>query len=365
MKARPLPRGSSEAARAAAASRSYLPEVHLFRALAITLIVAGHALYVPEVAEPVGLDFLLIASTLQNGTVLFVFIAGFLFEHLSRGFAYGRYLRRKTTNVLIPYLVLSAPVIVYRIMTDYDEAFIPDWVLSGSEFEAAVFYLLTGRHLLGYWFIPMIALFFLAAPVMLWLRDRWWLPALVAALFFVSAVIHRPEHNLDPFHSFIYFLPAYLFGIWFSANRDLALAFAVRVAPLLAAAIVLTILYRALAVQDHGLYASPGLLSPTGDIDLLWIQKMMLCPLALVLLRRGGDRLPQQLGIVATTSFGIYFLHPYALLFVSRYIPLDAFSDVFLVQFLVVFVFALVASLLATQIIRLVVGENSRMIVGS
>ena len=86
----------------------FLRYVHNFRAVAIVIIVAGHAVVtLGRDAQPAQMDFLL--DLLDNGTVLFVFIAGFLFEHLSRKFEYRSYLRKKLLNVIVPYLLISAP----------------------------------------------------------------------------------------------------------------------------------------------------------------------------------------------------------------------------------------------------------------
>jgi len=51
-----------------------------------------------------------------RGTALFVFISGFLFHHIfySR-FNYRAFISRKIKDVLVPYLVLSTPYVIYIV----------------------------------------------------------------------------------------------------------------------------------------------------------------------------------------------------------------------------------------------------------
>ena len=69
----------------------FLSYIHSFRAVAILFIVAGHCVYLFE-WEAIRWQERLMKSLMQNGTVLFVFVAGFLFQHLSHKFEYRRYL---------------------------------------------------------------------------------------------------------------------------------------------------------------------------------------------------------------------------------------------------------------------------------
>ena len=88
----------------------YLPYVHSFRAVAIVAVVGAHldlvwsATWGSRVAQ----------SIIDNGTVLFVFIAGLLFQHRSTGFKYLRYLRTKLFNVIVPYFVSSLPALGFQ-----------------------------------------------------------------------------------------------------------------------------------------------------------------------------------------------------------------------------------------------------------
>jgi len=88
----------------------FLSYIHSLRAMAILSIVAFHCIGL-FATEPLCWQEPLILSLASNGTMLFVFVAGFLFQHLSYKFEYRRYLKSKLQNVLLPYVFVSLPVI--------------------------------------------------------------------------------------------------------------------------------------------------------------------------------------------------------------------------------------------------------------
>ncbi len=136
--------------------------------MAIIFVVAGHC---TPLFNWDGLHSgWVLYSLMPNSTVFFVFIAGFLFQHVSGKFEYRDYIKKKSLNVLLPYLVLSLAVIMVRSLLTHDGIFDPVNVSHWSTFARTVSWaLLTGHTMLQLWFIPMIALFYLLAPALLWL----------------------------------------------------------------------------------------------------------------------------------------------------------------------------------------------------
>ncbi|MCR4662599.1 MAG: hypothetical protein K5622_01765, partial [Endomicrobiaceae bacterium] len=63
--------------------------IHIFRAIAIIIIVAGHCFDCPQAI----LDSL-VNVFIKGGTALFVFIAGFLFQYLSDTYTYPTYKKK-------------------------------------------------------------------------------------------------------------------------------------------------------------------------------------------------------------------------------------------------------------------------------
>lgn len=101
MKDTPAP---NDAAAVKPANRKFIRYIHHFRGVAIIYVVAAHILVKwPEnsiVSRAMDVVW-------QNSTILFLFIAGYLFQHLSDKFEYKDYLIKKFQNVICPYLILS------------------------------------------------------------------------------------------------------------------------------------------------------------------------------------------------------------------------------------------------------------------
>ena len=82
-------------------SKEFLPHVHRLRAIAILSIVTVHCIGAFRWHDhPLSAAFL--REVFDNSSVLFMFVAGFLFQHLSRGYTYEKYLRKKASHVLLP-----------------------------------------------------------------------------------------------------------------------------------------------------------------------------------------------------------------------------------------------------------------------
>ena len=86
--------------------------INTFRAMAIYFIVAVHALHV--FSWPDGsLSKQFLDVLLNNGSIFFIFISGYLFQHLSVNFKASKYYLSKLKNVVLPYLIISTPAIIY------------------------------------------------------------------------------------------------------------------------------------------------------------------------------------------------------------------------------------------------------------
>ncbi|MCX6632603.1 MAG: acyltransferase family protein, partial [Candidatus Solibacter sp.] len=136
----------------------FLSCIHSLRAVAVLCIVAVHC--IPLFAwERIGWHNRLVVSLLSNGSIFFVFVAGFLFQHLSYKFEYRRYLKSRLQNVLLPYVLVSLPIIASQALRHrgvFDPNYVHHWPTVAQN---VVWSLLTGTQTLGpFWFIPMIAL---------------------------------------------------------------------------------------------------------------------------------------------------------------------------------------------------------------
>lgn len=308
-------------------------------------------------------------SLMPNSTVFFVFIAGFLFQHLSGKFEYRAYMKKKSLNVLLPYLVLSLAVILVRSLLTHDGIFHPGNLSHWSTFARTVSWaLLTGGHtMLQLWFIPMIAVFYLLAPALLWVDRDGRFYRLLPVLLAVMILVHRPANTDHIWQSCAYFLPVYIYGMWFSRHHERAMAWHARwLAALLTLATALLWL-EVTFLKRAGFIASAAMFSTEhGTVDTNAVQKLLLCGVLLVILRRFGNVLRRQLSYIAEVSFGIFFLHGFFIKMLELYLVSSrhfAPAGSLLLYGLVVTV-TLALSMGCVWLARNLLGRYSRYVIG-
>ena len=87
--------------------------INVFRGLAILLIIMGHTMQFGDSKSVINM---LNCEMICGGTALFIFISGFLFQHLSAKYEFKNYMSKKWTNVIMPYLVVAIPGIVLCLL---------------------------------------------------------------------------------------------------------------------------------------------------------------------------------------------------------------------------------------------------------
>ena len=94
-------------------------------------------------------------------------------SNLSGKFEYRDYLLKKVKNVLLPYVLISIPIIAYRLYTNDVPGYIleaqPDFLTWGGAKKIGYFFLF-GAHMQPLWFIPMIALFYVACAFIIYIE---------------------------------------------------------------------------------------------------------------------------------------------------------------------------------------------------
>ena len=212
--------------------KKFLNYINVFRGLAILLIIMGHTM---QLGESNSLLHYINAEVVCGGTALFIFISGFLFQHLSYKFEYKDYLKKKWTNVLMPYFITAIPGLLFCFYfpLEYKNAFY------GLEFYKQIPILLSiGRvHNVPTWFIPMIVIFFLFSFVFLKLEKKNVLYKLLPFLFLITIFLPRGSAEYQDtiglsyvakywiylkyiLLGFVHFLSLYVFGMFCSKNKD-------------------------------------------------------------------------------------------------------------------------------------------------
>lgn len=344
----------------------FLSHLNSLRALAILLIVAGHTIGFFS-WEHSRFTEAALNDLAANGAVVFIFISGYLFQYLSAKYKYTTYLSKKIKYVLIPYLIVSIPAIVYSVFWENPAAQYEVLADRSRAYQIFWFYVHGGAHInYPLWFIPVIFLYYLAAPLFqLFVRY----PRLYWLLLFlipVSLLAHRPNFpNPDILHSLIYFLSAYVLGMFASQFRTTVEYLIDKFLPtllLLGAAFYLIHLFGS---DHHGNYHVEHIFSfEQGNIDWHFLQKILLSFLLLGLLKRYDRSIADKIGYIGESSFSIYFLHAYVIYLIHVAFRWQSFEGS-LFRWVLLSAVVTTISLGITALVQKIFGKTSRLLIGS
>ena len=289
--------------------------INVFRGLAILLIVAGHTM---QFGAKGSLARITATEIFTGGTALFIFISGFLFQHLSYKYEFKTYMKKKWTNVIMPYLYTAIPGILFCFLLPlkYGNSF------DGLNYLLQIPMMLTvGRvHNTPAWFIPMIILFFLLSKTLLYLEKKNILYKLLPVMFLIT--IFMPRHDVDynsvmglsyadkyleylnyVFMGFVHFFSMYVFGMFCSRYKEVIDKFYDK-----------RFLYWLLMLLTSG---ADIYLSMSYGISNGTVSKIFLTILLLAYLKHYDEwiishiKLNKALDVIAKYSFGIFFIHWY------------------------------------------------------
>ena len=281
----------------ASPSKPFLSYIQSFRAFAIFLVVATHTTHVFSWADA-SASSKLITLIYSNGTVLFVFIAGYLFQHLSNKYDTKMYYLKKLQHVIAPYLLVSIPAIIFFITIQHRQDVLwhiyqkPVWL-------QIIYFYATGAHMAPMWFIPMITIFYLIAPLLIKADKTNWFYYCLPAFFLISHFIGRGM----VINNFVHFFSAYIFGMFCSRYK-------ITINQWLSQTSVLSALVAAyFGLIFAGYYAAEVYLG-----SLIYYQKIFLCLVVLgVFIKLGRKAETKLTQTIADTSFGVFFIHSYVL----------------------------------------------------
>lgn len=347
----------------------YYP-IQNFRAIAILIIVLGHSFGVSGVSIN-SYSEIFVRNLFSGGTTLFVFVSGMIFTLIfSKQMIFTSYIKRRSLRLLLPYLILSIIPMALHIYTKNpisngfflppeQASFVQQYIIP------VIKYLVTGRFMTAYWYIPFAMLLFCMAPVVmkfLELKIRSQCFLLVIALC-IASFSHRPIDNINHLHSLMFFFPVYLLGAFVAQRRAVVLPVLNRHLPLL-------ILMVAVICSIQSFYGHVGSyhknLFEYQGLDLMLIQKLFLSLVLLTLFDSGllGDSKITK--ILADMSFSIFFIHPY-LIFIFRNIS-KKFDFVLnyggWISYVLLSIFFVTFSCLLAFLFKILLKNNSKYLIG-
>ena len=342
--------------------KKFINSINYFRGIAIIFIVLGHCYDLSQWDRTSDLAKIFYCSTL-NGSVYFVFISGFLFHHIFyHRFEYKKFMIKKIKYVLTPYLCLSIIPIIFTIFLKNGGEFLPD-SLRSHPLLAVFWYLITGRISYAYWYIPMAMIIFAVSPAIIWLLESKYLFKVTLSLLALSVIIHRPINNINTLHSFVYFLPVYLLGIYSSINKDKIYQYFKNKRLIALFIVILIAVVQVLVFQEYGNFHKEFWSWSLPDINLL--QKIILCWLFMSILDDYEDSEIKILNKTAQTSFAIYFIHPFLINFLFKLVTdfkINYSGNLFIL--LITTTIIILGSIAIAYIVKNIFKKDSRYLIG-
>ena len=299
--------------------------------------------------------------------MVFVFLSGFLFHHVF--YLKKRtniFLKKRSIRLLIPYFILSIIPISYRIIFEpnFWSNFIPvekTGVLNEYIYPILLF-LISGDHLVAYWYIPFAMLLFLCYPIhTMFIKANHKIQLLTIVItFIISIIVQRPfPLSLLFIQSLVYLTPAYLFGIYCSIYKErIQSTFRTKEYLFLFPFLIFLLLQTHFGIVGN----NPKSFFSYEGIDTILPQKIFLCLFLMVWLPRFEGFNNKYVMLLANTSFAIYFLHGYVLrlLYITKkHLEIEEFSQPVLVFFISLVLLILISLLLAITIKKVLKDKSS------
>jgi surface polysaccharide O-acyltransferase-like enzyme len=301
----------------------FLNSFNYFRAIAIIYIVSAHTYWVANWEKKPLLYERFISIMVANGTVLFVFISGFLFYHVFYAkFRYFDFVYKKFKNVFVPFLILSTLPILYYLYIqsgpiDYFFFDRNEYGIWYQYIKPALLYYAFGYAQPPYWYMPFIMLTFLISPLHIkFIRMNTVAQSVIlVVLLIISMLLHRPVNNLNPIQAVGYFSSAYFWGIYCSIHKEKIYKLLKGKDLFLLIPILGLAIFQILNFPKIHLYVKPAF--ELSYPDIIFLQKVFLCLFFMVFLHRFEGIYIKILDDIAKASFAIFFLHCFIIRFIE------------------------------------------------
>jgi len=333
--------------------KEFLNYIHYSRGLAIMAIVARHLIFPLEETNPGLYDFLLLIT--GNSSILFVFISGFLFEYLLPKYNYKQYLSKKVRFVILPYLIFSIPALILYAFDLPWAQFNLESEIAGfgdySLFHRLVMLLITGAHQWHFWFIPMITLIYLSAPILKFVDRNPLLYMVLPILIGVAVFMGRP--TFAPLRSYLYFLPVYMMGMLASRYRGVMFEAMNKYKGI----IWILFLFLILTSWTYLRFR---------NFEWLYFQKIIGAFVLLKVMKEVSSKTVKwALSLLAKYSFTIYFIHMYVHIFLRHLsITIGAYEKPDLLVFTVLVTLNLLISIFLAHLAKYFLGSRSKSLLG-
>lgn len=348
--------------------KKFMHNIEFMRAFAMVLVVLSHV----PIADSVGFNesgslVLFMNSFVKNGSVMFVFISGFLFYYLNNSrFSYCDYLVKKVKFVFCPYLIIVSISFLIKWYVGFNGFPVYHWSAEEHIVKTYLWSVFSGGYILGpLWFVPMICLFFLSAPIIFRAANsRFALCFLIASLV-VTFFTSRPFGSWNPVFSYVHFFGVYFLGVCVAKYEDTVNPILVWDSTLFVLSIVFGASLWMTYTNSLDSYFEMQVVSMRFVVDWSTIQKIVMSLLFFGLTLRLYVRSYTIVKSIADYSFGVFFVHGVCLYFYSKfafYVGFDGYANAWSYIFIGLVVYVL--SHFGVYGVKKYAGSKSKYIIG-
>lgn len=336
--------------------------------LAIVILHAANAVLNRGLAAPLTDSTRFIAAAndilFHNSTIYFALISGILYAHLFVDRPYRSFLRPRLANVGSPYLVMTVGLTVMLALARPGEALadLPVTILRN---------LVLGEAWNTFWYIPVILVLYAISPLLFTAMTDRRFSAVAVILLVQPLLLSRTGTVLTP-QMFAYYAGVYCCGLLVGTDIPRAVAWLRQEWRLLGWAVAVSVAALGLSHAAGLDHVELGWFTISVRESVTYILRLATAGLVLPLLFDWSlppDRQPRKaLGLVAATSFGVYFVHgPLLRPIVQQLgpmIPPDQPAALVLLVILLAAVIALLLSLSFLLAVKRLFGQRSRYLTG-
>lgn len=327
-----------------------------FRGVSIIFVMFSHL----ETFASLGFLGEVLHFIFVNASAWFVFISGYLFFKLeNKNFTYEIYFLKKIKNVMIPYLILSLPGIVFGIILNKPAIF------EITIINYIIWSLLAGGMMVPpLWFMPMMFIFFGLSPIFNKLgRSRYIFSAMMGGML-ISIFTFRSIGNLNPLLSFIHFIGFFILGIYVAKNSEIIdLLLKEKIYYQLSMFVGFIIFISTFIFQKKYNPLPNGFFSGIGEVNFYQLNKLGLLIIVYVIFNKFLSKKNKFLKPFSELSFGLFFIHGFFMVIFNKIKNYLDLNNPLYVMYTEIFV-VIVISIIVTKFAKILLGARSRYVIG-
>ncbi len=347
--------------------KKYYNYLQSFRGFAVINVVLRHVIiffYLGSLNKNINLDSAIPVFNvvvLRGATMYFTILSGILFSAVFRKWGYKKFYADKFFYLIIPYLVFSIFLTLFK-----NTSFEPFHINIDGFFSMLPIDLLCGKSESALWYIPIFIIICALTPLLDTLLHKnnftraVFFLFVLAPLFIARAKYHETEYIR--IETLIYFMGPYTVGMYCGLDLEKTMQLIEK---------KLVFIIGAVVIVTAGLIFKMTLIRGIDITEsLFYIQKVGLALLVILFFKKLGEKQPAWLRFVAKDSMLTYFMHGVVLTVTGPLLYfLYKYENVYPVNIIVAIIFLTITTVVICKgisyLLRKLLGSKAKALLGS